>query len=267
MNKSKVAIYSCYLTMQKAEEKVYKDKIAGIKEDIENNPYMELVGEYVDICSRNAPLEKRPELLKLLELSKNDTLNEIAIPSLKYIGRDMDTMMNIVQTFYNHRVGLKFYAECINTASPQTMSNLKRVCGIISGTEPIIKEQKKNVVMYYAYPFCNPEKEQKHRENIENCKSELNGNENINLVDCVVDIGGGNKPITERIGFKELIGICNENDIDEIYTYSIETLAPKTKDFISCCKMFEEQGIGIKFIETDLEMDYDVRTDNYIMTL
>lgn len=267
MSKSRVAIYSCYLTMQKAEEKVCEDKIAGIKEDIANNPYMELVGEYVDICPQNAPLEKRPELLKLLELSKNDTLNEIAIPSLKHVGRDMDAMMNIVQTFHNHRVGLKFYAECINTASPQTMSNLKRVCGIISGTEPIIKEERKNVVMYYAYPFCNPEKEQKHRENIENCKSELNGNENINLVDCVVDIGGGNKPITERIGFKELIGICNEKDIDEIYTYSIETLAPKTKDFIACCKMFEEQGIGIKFIETDLEMDYNVRTDNYIMTL
>lgn len=265
MNKSKVAIYSCYLTMQQAEEKAYKDKIAGIKKDIENNPYVELVGEFVDICPRNAPLEKRPELLKLLELSKNDTLNEIAIPSLKHIGRNMDTMMNIVQTFYNHQVGLKFYAECINTASPQTMSNLKRVCGIFTGTEPIIKEQQKNVVMYYAYPFCNPEKDQKHRESIEICKSKSVENKNINLVDCVVDIGGGNKPITERIGFKELLKICNEKDIDEIYTYSIETLAPKTKDFISCCKMFEEKGIGIKFIETELEIDYDVRTDNYIM--
>lgn len=70
MNKSKVAIYSCYLTLKNAEEKAYKGKIAGLKEDIENNPYMELVGEYVDICPRNAPLEKRQELLKLLELSK-----------------------------------------------------------------------------------------------------------------------------------------------------------------------------------------------------
>lgn len=267
MNKSKVAIYSCYLTMQQAEEKEYKKKIAEIKADIEKDHYAELVGVYVDICPRNTPLKKRPEFLKLLELSKNDTLNEIAIPSLKHIGRNMDTMMNIVQTFYNHRVGLKFYAECVNTASPKTMSNLKRVWGMVTGAEPIIKEQQKNVVMYYAYPFCSPEKEQKHKESIEICKSKLVENENINLVDCVIDIGGGNKPIIERIGFKNLMQICNEKDIDEIFTYSIETLAPKTKDFISCCKMFEEKGIGIKFIETDLEMDYDVRTDNYIMTL
>lgn len=32
-------------------------------------------------------------------------------------------------------------------------------------------------------------------------------------------------------------------------------------------KMFEEKGIGIKFVETELKLDYDVRTDNYIMTL
>ncbi|MBR1969477.1 MAG: recombinase family protein [Clostridia bacterium] len=267
MNKSKVAIYSCYLTMPKEQEEIYKKHIADIKKDIEKNPCAELIGEFVDICPRNTPLEKRPVLLKLLELSKDDNLNEIAIPSLKHIGRNMDAMMNIVQAFDKQRVGLKFYAECINTASPQMMSNLKRVCGIVTGTEPIIKEKKKNVVMYYAYPFCKPEKEQKHRESIEICKSKLVENKNVNLVDCVIDIGGGNKPITERIGFKELMQICNKKDIDEIYTYSIETLAPKTKDFISCCKMFEEKGIGIKFIETDLEMDYDVRTDNYIMTL
>ena len=93
------------------------------------------------------------------------------------------------------------------------------------------------------------------------------GNENTNLVDCIIDIIEEDVPIDERAGFKKLIHICNENDIDEIYTYMIETLAPKTKDFIYCCKIFEEKEIGIKFIETEFEMDYDVYTDNYIMML
>lgn len=115
MKKTKVAIYNCYIAENDFVAEQNKKNLAKIQEGIEVNQLYEFVGIFEDKCSGIAPMEDRPELLRLLEMAEKGEVNIIGIPMIKRLTRDVTLLIDIVQKFDKHNVKIEFIAEKINT--------------------------------------------------------------------------------------------------------------------------------------------------------
>lgn len=261
MNKTKVAIYNCFIPYNQELAKESRQKLEAIKEEITEKTSDEVIGIFEDARPASTELRFRPELQKLLRMAERKEINEIVVPRVRQLSTSVRNMINIIRQFEKHGVTIKCLEEGMNSRSVHTKTALQIMAlGTQFSAEPQA-DRVKNVVLYYGYETCCPDCETKHFNRIEECEKAIRADKSLNLVYTYTDIGIEEEAIMERGGIIEMMNDIKEESIDMVYAHSLESFASQTHDFITICKELEKYGVGVKVMEIDLTMQCDEEKD------
>ena len=264
--KRKIAIYSCYLPYNKELAEEGRHTLEILKRELEEKPTVEVIGIFEDTRPAITELKDRPELQTLLQMAERKEINEIVVPKVRQLSTSVNNMLDIIKRFDKHRVAIKCLEEGLNSRTVHTKTALQILAlGNGFSSEPH-SDKPKNVVLYYGYESCCPECESHHQKNIEDCEKIIKADKTLNLVSTYIDIGIEEEAIMERGGIIEMMKDLKEESVDMVYTYSMESFAPVTNDFITICKELEKYEIGIRVMDADLTMQCDEETE-FCMTM
>lgn len=262
MSTKRIAIYSCHLPYNEETKLLDEQIIRDVQRQLERD---EIIGVFEDVCAATTPLAERTELKKLLEMAKRREIDEIAVPQVKRLAKSIELMVDIFNKFRKTGATIKCFREGINNYSLNN-TTLEIVMHGLKMPESEQNETTKNVILYYGYEHCEPECEEEHRRNVEDCIITIEEDKTSNLVKTIVDRKINDIPIMERDGVKSLIEECTSRKVDMVYTPTIETFAPVTQDFIRIYQELEKLEVGVKIIDSELTMQCDEET-NFTMTM
>lgn len=103
----RIAIYSCYIPYNEDSEKNNRKKLEDLRLKMGEQDSVEVIGIFEESLPAKTQLEDRPELLKLLEMAKNNMLNEIIIPRMGQLTTSYIVADDIFERFKNEKVCVK----------------------------------------------------------------------------------------------------------------------------------------------------------------
>ncbi len=107
MDKCRVVIYDCYVSLNEETRKLHLDKISELEEEIGQYSEYTIVAEFSDDCSATTPLLDRPGYQKVMEMVDAGEVDMIASVSMKNFSRNLEDTLAALRTFRDKGITLK----------------------------------------------------------------------------------------------------------------------------------------------------------------